>query len=228
MRLDRLVGKWAGAGKRRTREILGSRKVTLNGRVCVDRKLLVGKFDQVCLGSEILQARKRRYVMLFKPPGVVSATVDSEHATVIDLINEDWAGELHLAGRLDRFTSGLVVLTNDSRFSESLTEPSKKVGKRYLVQVDGVITPEVATVFQTGIWFAKEKVTTAPARVELLQGNECRLTIFEGKHHQIKRMFARFSLKVIGLHREAIGDLELPEDLDEGNWVEFTPSEQSA
>lgn len=225
MRLERLIGKWAGTGKRRTREFFEKERVVLNGEVCEDGKVLVGRFDQVLLSGEIVQARDRRYVMLHKPPGVVSATIDSEHKTVIDLINEDWARELHLAGRLDRFTSGLVVLTNVSRFSESLTEPSKKVGKRYLVQVDGVITPEVTAVFQTGIWFAKEKVRTAPARVELLRANECRLTIFEGKHHQIKRMFARFSLKVVRLHREAIGDLELPEDLDEGNWVEFTPVE---
>jgi len=223
MRLEKLIGKWAGTGKRRTREFFEKGRVVLNGEVCEDRKVLVGKFDQVLLSGEVVQARDRRYVMLHKPLGVVSATIDSEHKTVIDLINEDWARELHLAGRLDRFTSGLVVLTNVSRFSESLTEPSKKVGKRYLVQVDGVITPEVTAVFQTGIWFAKEKVRTAPARVELLRANECRLTIFEGKHHQIKRMFARFSLKVVRLHREAIGDLELPEDLDEGNWVEFTP-----
>ena len=151
----------------------------------------------------------------------MSATIDEEHETVIDLIQTEWAGELHLAGRLDRFTSGLMILTNDSRFSESLTDPSQKVGKRYRVEVDGEISPEVVTAFEEGMWFAKEKITTAPAIVELQNSTTCLLTIYEGKHHQIKRMFARFDLKVTALHREAIGEIELPEDLKVGEWREL-------
>ncbi|MBT4796972.1 MAG: pseudouridine synthase [Verrucomicrobia bacterium] len=224
MRLDRLVGKWAGAGKRRTREIFESRKVVLNGRVCEDAKTLIGRFDQVEVDGAVVQNEVPRYVMLHKPRGIVSATIDSEHRTVIDLIGVEWAGKLHLAGRLDRFTSGLVVLTNDSCYSESLTDPSKKVGKRYLVEVDGEIGSEVVSTFEAGMWFAKEKVITAPAVVHLLGPSKCRLTIFEGKHHQIKRMFASFSLKVISLHREAVGDLELLDELKEGQWIEFSPS----
>lgn len=224
MRLNRLVGKWAGAGKRRTREIFESRKVVLNGRVCEDGKTLIGRFDQVEVDNLVVQNEVPRYVMLHKPQGIVSATTDPEYRTVIDLIGEEWAGKLHLAGRLDRFTSGLVILTNDSGYSESLTAPSKKVGKRYLVEVDGEIGTEVVSTFKEGMWFAKEKVTTAPAVIKLLGKNKCRLTIFEGKHHQIKRMFAKFSLKVTKLHREAVGDLELPDELKEGQWAEFVPA----
>ena len=224
MRLERLVGKWAGTGKRRTRGLFESGKVVLNGEVCEDGKILVDRFDHVEVEGVILQNESPRYLMLHKPLGVVSATTDLEHRTVIDLIEEDWANQLHLAGRLDRFTSGLMILTNDSRYSESLTEPSGQVGKRYVVEVDGEIGPEVNAAFEAGMWFAKEEVMTAPAIVELLDANRCRLTIFEGKHHQIKRMFATFSLKVTKLHREAIGELVLPEDLNEGEWIEFLPS----
>lgn len=223
MRLDRLVGKWAGTGKRRTRELFESERVILNGQVSKDWKTEVGRFDHVQVDKVILQNEVPRYVMLHKPPGVVSATTDPEHRTVIDLIEEKWSDQLHLAGRLDRFTSGLMILTNDSRYSESLTEPSKNVGKRYLVEVDGEIGSEVILAFGAGMWFAKEKVTTAPAIVNLLGPKRCRLTIFEGKHHQIKRMFSRFSLKVICLHREAVGALELPTELEEGQWMEFRP-----
>ncbi|MFT6596769.1 MAG: 16S rRNA pseudouridine516 synthase, partial [Akkermansiaceae bacterium] len=155
MRLDRFVGKWAGTGKRRTREIFEAGRVRLNGDVPDEPGTEVGKFDRVEVDDEILQALTPRYVMMHKPLGIVSATVDEEHQTVIDLIKEDWAGELHLAGRLDRHTSGLVVLTNNSVFSESLTEPSEKVGKVYLVEVDGPITEEVISVFEEGMWFAK-------------------------------------------------------------------------
>ena len=223
MRLDRLVGKWAGTGKRRTRELFEAGRVLLNGEIIEEGGVAVGKFDRVEVDGEILQGRTPRYVMMHKPAGVVSATVDEEHQTVIDLIEEEWAGELHLAGRLDRFTTGLVILTNDSRYSESLTEPDEKVGKRYLVTVDGVIPKKAVKAFEEGMWFAKEKVTTAPGQVELSGESECRLTIYEGKHHQVKRMFARFDLKVTELHREAVGGLALPDDLVAGEWRCFEP-----
>lgn len=221
MRLDRLIGKWLEAGKRRTRELIESGGVQVNGEVVVEKTFQVGKFDRVDCEGKCVQSRTRRVVMMHKPLGVVSATKDGEHQTVIDLIEAPWAGELHLAGRLDRFTSGLVILTNDSRFSESLTEPKEKVGKRYLVEVDGEITKEVVSEFQKGMWFAREQVMTEPGEVELLDSRNCRLTIFEGKHHQVKRMFARFDLKVLSLHREAIGEIELPLDLAPGEWREI-------
>ena len=224
MRLDRLVAKWAGTGKRRTRELFESGRVIINGQVGGDGKILVGRFDQVQVDGVIVQDEIPRYVMLHKPVGIVSATTDTEQRTVVDLIEEDWAPQLHLAGRLDRFTSSLVILTNDGRYSESLTDPSRKVGKRYLVEVDGEIRPEVISAFEAGMWFAKEKVTTAPAVVDMQRTTQCQLTIFEGKHHQVKRMFAKFQLRVIALHREAIGDLELPDELGEGEWIEYSPS----
>jgi len=157
VRIDRLVGKWGGWGKRRTREYFENGQIRLNGEVTEERGILVGKFDHIQVAGEVVQAFIRRTILLHKPAGVVSATTDPEHQTVIDLITEDWAKELHLAGRLDRFTTGLVILTNDSSFSESLTEPGQKVGKRYLVTVDGEITPQVIAAFEKGMWFAKER-----------------------------------------------------------------------
>lgn len=212
------MGKWGGWGKRRVREVLETGEVRVNGLPQVDGTTQVGSFDRVEVGGETVQARVARYVMLHKPLGVVSATVDEEHETVIDLIDEEWAGELHLAGRLDRFTSGLVILTNDSRYSESLTEPGRKVGKRYLVETDREISAIVVDALRAGMWFAKERVATAPAEVEMLGPCQCRLTIYEGKHHQVKRMFAQFEIKVTALHREAVGGIELPADLNPGEW----------
>lgn len=221
MRLDRLVGKLLGVGKKEVRKLLESGGVTVAGLVILEAAHQVGKFDRVECHGQVVQDRRRRVVILNKPAGVVSATSDEEHRTVIDLIEEEWAGELHLAGRLDRFTTGLVILTNDSRFSESLTDPANKVGKKYLVEVDGTITEEVVANFKIGIWFAKEKVMTQPAQIELQGERRCRLTIFEGKHHQVKRMFARHGLKVTALHREAMGGIELPNDLSPGQWREW-------
>lgn len=199
------------------RKLFEEGQVRVNGVLCEERAARVGKFDRVEVGGEIVQARKVRSLLLNKPAGVVSATTDPEHETVLDFIKEPWAEELHLAGRLDRFTTGLMLLTNDSRVSEALTEPGRNVGKRYLVTTDGPITSEIVECFEKGMWFAKEKVTTSPAEVELLGERNCRLTIYEGKHHQVKRMFARFEVKVIALHREAIGEYELGE-LRSGEW----------
>lgn len=218
MRLDRFVGRWAGTGKRRTRKFFEQGRVRCNGLVVEKGAKEVAHFDRIEVDDEVLQARVPRYVMLNKPAGVVSATVDEEHQTVIDLIDEAWVGDLHLAGRLDRFTTGLVVLTNDSQYSEWLTSPESKVGKEYLVKVNGPISHQLVGAFEKGIVFEKEGITTAPATVKMLASNRCRLTIFEGKHHQVKRMFARFGLKVVSLHREAIGELRLPGDLREGEW----------
>ena len=193
----------------------------MNGERVKEAAMLVGKFDRIEVSGEVIQAEIRRVIIFNKPLGVVSATSDQEHLTVIDFIERPWASSLHLAGRLDRYTSGLIILTNDGEFSESLTEPTQKVGKRYLVEVDGVIGQEVVEAFEEGMWFAKEEITTAPAKVELIEDSRCRLIIYEGKHHQVKRMFARFDLKVIALHREAIGEIELPDDLPIGAWREL-------
>lgn len=217
MRLDRLIKSQKRWGKRQVRDLLEAGEVRVNGVIVESASTLIGKFDLVELSDKVLQSKTRRTVMLNKPSGVVSATRDAEHETVIDLIKERWAGELHLAGRLDRFTTGLVILTNDSSLSESLTEPEQKVGKVYLVGTDKPITSKMITVFQNGMRFAKENVTTAPAQVELMNDRKCRLTIYEGKHHQVKRMFARFDIKVVSLHRERVGEFDLG-DLSSGEW----------
>ena len=226
VRLDRLIGKWGGWGKRHTRDIIKQGKVRCDGRVVQEGRYDVGKFIKVECGSEVVQANIARYVMLFKPLGVVSATVDEEHPTVVSLIKEDWASELHLAGRLDRFTSGLMILTNDGAFSEALTFPGQGVGKRYRVGVDGPIREEVVKGFKAGMWFEKEGAEIAPAELELLSERECLLTIYEGKHHQVKRMFARYDLKVIALHRESMGQIELDSHLKPGEWRELTSAER--
>lgn len=225
MRLDRIVGKWGQWGRRDVRERLANGMVRVNGLVCNAGDLQVGSFDRVEFGQEVIQARLSRSVMLHKPLGVVSATIDPEHRTVVDLIGEPWAGELHLAGRLDRFTSGLLILSNDSQLTEALTEPRREFGKRYRVTCDAPVTAEMVAAFEKGLWFAKEKVTTRPALVELLSERECLLTIYEGKHHQVKRMFARFDVKVTALHREAMGPLILDPALQPGEWRLLTEEE---
>lgn len=223
MRLDRLLGKHYQLGKRSVRALLNSGNVLVNQSPVLGNRL-IGRFDHLQVRDEVLQDRVRRAILLHKPSGVVSATTDAQHQTVLDLIDEPWAHELHLAGRLDRFTTGLVILTNDSSLSEALTHPDQKVGKRYLVNVHSPIPETVLAAFRRGIPLAKEKVITAPAQVTLESPTCCRLTIYEGKHHQIKRMFALFDLRVTALHRDQIGPIYLPADLHPGSWMPLSRS----
>lgn len=225
VKLERLLKGWGQWGRREVREKLSQGLVRIDGNVVTDAAIQVGSFDKVECDGCVVQNRKVRNLMLHKPLGVVSATIDQEHQTVIELIKEDWAQELHLAGRLDRFTSGLMVLTNDSNLSEALTTPERKQGKRYRVSCDQAIHSEIVSAFEKGMWFAKEEITTQPAQVNLLSETECFLTIYEGKHHQVKRMFAQFDVKVVALHREAMGSIELDSALLPGQWRELRKDE---
>lgn len=223
VRLDRLLSKWGQWPQRESRARIARSLVTIDGQVTTDPQDQVTRFSRVCIGDEVVQSEAARYIMLHKPVGVVSATRDTEHRTVVDLIDEEWASSLHLAGRLDRFTTGLVILTNDSEFSESLTTPGRRIGKRYRVTLDQPVPDPVQQEIRQGMWFAKEQVMTAPALLEPLGSLAFLLTIYEGKHHQVKRMFSRFGIKVTALHREAIGGIEMDSDLLPGHWRELTP-----
>ena len=223
MTLAQFIAKRSGLGKRHAKKLIESGEITLNGEIVTDGNVPLGTFDHLSAKGEILQARTARYIFLHKPIGILSATTDKTHRTVIDLIDEPWATELHLAGRLDRATSGLMILTNDSRFSESLTSPENHVPKTYLVHTDQPIPENVLQQFRHGMSFEKENTRSAPAIVELLSETSCRLTIYEGLHHQIKRMFLRFNIRVTQLHRESIGPYQL-ENLQLGEWRNFKPS----
>jgi 16S rRNA pseudouridine516 synthase len=223
MRLDRLVGQLTGLGRSAVRREIAEGKVSVDEKIERDSVRQVGAFDVVSMGDEILQNRIARYVILNKPVGILSATTDPEHQTVISLINEPWAEELHLAGRLDRATTGLVILTNDSSFSESLTQPTAHIPKTYLVTLDQAVPPEALSAFRKGIPFEKEGITTQPAITELMAEKVVRLSIYEGMHHQVKRMFAKFDIRVTDLHRESIGPYHLTPDLPAGAYSTFTP-----
>jgi 16S rRNA pseudouridine516 synthase len=217
MTISQFIAKNSGLGKRHAKKLLEAGQVFLNHELVTDGSLPLGKFDHLSAKGEILQARTARYLLLHKPIGILSATTDKRHRTVIDLIDEPWVNELHLAGRLDRATSGLVILTNDSRLSKSLTSPENHVPKTYLIHTNQPIPETILKQFRDGMSFEKENTRSAPAIVELLSETSCRLTIHEGLHHQIKRMFLRFHIRVTQLHRESIGPYRLG-NLQAGEW----------
>jgi 16S rRNA pseudouridine516 synthase len=132
---------------------------------------------------------------------------------------------LHLAGRLDRATTGLLLLTNDGLWSRRITAPEQKIPKVYRVTTAETINPEAETRFAAGIWLAREGVLTSPARLERISPCEAHLTIYEGRHHQVKRMFAAIGNAVTALHRESMGSIRLDPDLAPGQYRPLTATE---
>jgi 16S rRNA pseudouridine516 synthase len=227
MKLDRLIAKHRSLGRREAHRLIAAHQVKVDDIVCVENQYSVDRFMQVQLGDEIIQnAERALYLMLHKPEGVVSATVDAEHQTVIDLIDDPDKHTLHIAGRLDRSSTGLLLLTNDGRWSKQFMNAESKVSKVYLVETLQAIPHEAVATFAQGIYFATEDVTTLPAGLEILAEKRARITLHEGRHHQIKRMLGRVGCLVSSLHRESIGSLTLPENLEPGKWRALTDSER--
>lgn len=213
MRLDRFISKHTSLSHQASRLLIARGQVRVNGAVLRDARAGIDRFMAVTLKDELLQQQTAYYLMLHKPTGYLSATSDPVHPTVMELLPEALRPLLHIGGRLDRNSSGLLILTNDGLWSRRLTEPGNKFAKVYRVRTARPITPETRRRFAEGIYFAFENLTTSPAHLEQLGDCEARLTIYEGRYHQVKRMFHAVGNHVIALHRESMGQIRLDETL---------------
>lgn len=222
MRADKFLFHHKKLGKKAAQKSIAEGRLWVNGRQVSHAGHEVGKFDQVRFDTEILANARAHYIMLHKPAGYVCATTDKLSPTVLELLPE-MTEPLHLAGRLDKFTTGLVILTNDGKWSREITSPSSKVGKVYRIEAENKIENQMIEAFKAGVFFEKEKVKTQAAGVTLITPMQMELTIYEGMHHQIKRMLLKFNNRVVSLHRKSIGTLHL--DLPEGDFRELTEEE---
>ncbi|MDB5994574.1 MAG: rRNA pseudouridine synthase [Pseudomonas sp.] len=219
MRVDRFLSNLPRFNRKQVRLLLVEKRVRVDGTVVSDPHAEVLEFSRVEVDEEVLQVGKpARYFMLHKPTGCVSATRDPQHPTVLDLIDEPDKDDLHIAGRLDFNTTGLMLITNDGSWSRRLTQPQTKLPKVYYVETEQEIGPHYALKFTEGLYFAFEDLTTLPADLELLGPKSARLSIVEGRYHQVKRMFGHFDNKVLRLHRERMGPLVLDNALKPGEY----------
>ena len=225
MRLDRFLTRRGTHPCKEVARLLADGRVAVDGEVETSGLQRINRFSRVELDGEILQAKESIYLMLHKPAGYLSATSDPQHPTVIELIDHPLREELHLAGRLDRATTGLLLLTNDGRWSKRVTEPEEEISKIYRVVTRDAISSQTAAIFAAGIYFAYEDLTTRPAALEVLAGHEALLTIHEGRYHQVKRMFHAVGNQVLGLHRESIGPLVLDASLPAGAFRHLSAAE---
>lgn len=224
-RLDRFVSKKTGISRRDVRLLVAQGRLLVDGKKACAINQPVEQFTHVTLDQQVLQSQTPAYVMLNKPKGVVSATSDTRHSTVIDLLHREDREQLHIVGRLDFNSSGLMLLTNDGRWSRQLTMPECKVNKVYRVALKKPLTNDYIDTFAEGMYFSYEGITTRPAGLTILSDYVAEVSLTEGRYHQIKRMFGRFRNPVVELHRVSIGGIYLDESLQPGASRELTPEE---
>lgn len=230
MRLDKYLSERLGIPRGESRKLAAKGRVTVNGvltkkadtqieeataEVAVDGRLLAGAYQ------------KYVYLMLNKPEGVVSAAQDKRDTTVVDLVKDAFPRrQLFPAGRLDKTSTGFVLLTDDGTLAHDILAPGRHVPKQYLVTLDTPLTNAMRVGFAAGVTLADGQ-TLAPAEVKPAGADPCvvRVTLHQGVYHQIKRMFGVYGAGVNGLHRDAIGGLELDKTLAPGQWRELTAAE---
>ena len=211
--------------------MLKAGRVTVNGKKEKSAKLQIDEErDQIRFDGQVLEYEEFVYYMMNKPQGVISATEDNKHRTVLDLLDDlARSKEVFPVGRLDIDTHGLLLLTNDGQLTHALLSPKRHVAKTYLAQVKGIMTQEDVETVAKGI--PLKDVTCQPAKLEILSvdsdkgESQVRVTIAEGKFHQVKRMVAYCGKEVVDLQRLTMGTLILDENLQRGEWRRLTKEE---
>lgn len=226
MRIDKILEE-KGFGSRKTVKRLIQRKVVLvDGEAVTNGSFNVeGRLHQVTVQGAPISGFPHQYVMLNKPAGVVTALTDTTCETVLDLISDrDKTEGLYPVGRLDRDTEGLLLLTDNGQLGYQLLIPDKKVSKVYEVTTKEPLETTDIAAFAAGIIFIGGE-TCKPAQLEIVDAHRARLSLSEGKFHQVKKMFLAVGKKVIHLKRIAMGPLELDEALPPGSYRSLTQQE---
>lgn len=208
-RLDRFISQNSDYSLSDVRLLLAQNRIILNGEAAHSIQQQVTEFTHVVLDGQVLNDNNPIYIMLNKPQGVVSATKDPKHTTVLDLFDHPQKHALHIVGRLDFNTTGLVLLTNDGAWSRAISLPATALAKVYEVTLSKPLSDEYITAFRKGVYFSYEGITTQPACLEILSEYTARLSLTEGKYHQVKRMFGYFQNEVLALHRVSVGHIAL-------------------
>lgn len=221
------------ATRSESKKLIKNKRITKNGVIVTDGgEKCDPDSDCICLDGSPIVYQEYHYVMLHKPAGCVTATEDRFDKTVMDFLPENLRRGMSPVGRLDKDTEGLLLITDDGALNHQLLAPGKHVPKTYYARIDGIVTPADIAAFQTGLDIGEKKLT-APAFLDILctdeeaHTSEIKVTITEGKFHQVKRMFQSVDKKVIYLKRLSMGSLALDETLAPGTWRELTEEEIS-
>lgn len=228
MRLDQFVATCTALSRKDAKVAIARRRVSINGVPCKEARHQLDGSETVTLDQQPIALPGEVYLMLHKPAGVLSATRDSSQPTVTDLLPPDLAPRVHPAGRLDKDTTGLLLLTSDGQWSHRVTSPRADCPKRYRVWLAEPLAPSAIEMLEQGVQLKGEDAPTRPADVEIREPTVIDLTIREGRYHQVKRMIAAVGSHVSALHRFRIGELTLDPELAPGQYRALTESEIQA
>jgi len=224
-RIDKVIASQGKYSRSDVKSLISKKRVMVDGQVIKSSSMKVDpSVNIITIDGRELTVKKFVYLMLNKPEGYVSATEDRDHQTVLELIPEEFSGRgMFPAGRLDRDTTGLMIITDDGVLAHNILAPKKHVQKIYHVELDIPVTEEMARGFAEGVEL--NDGVCKEAGLEITGEKTALVTLKEGRYHQIKRMFGCFGGKVVKLHRLAMGNLHLPEDLPVGQCRELTEDE---
>ncbi len=221
-RIDKIIASQGLYSRSDVKYMVARKRILVDGKVVTSasQKADVDK-NEILLDGKPFAVKKQIYLMLHKPKGYVSATEDKKQQTVLELVPAEYKGrDIFPAGRLDKDTTGLMILTDDGVLAHNILSPKKHVQKIYRVELDIPVTEEMQKGFAAGVEL-NDGVCKA-AKLTILGEKTAEVTLSEGRYHQIKRMFGCFGAKVVELHRIAMGELFLPDDLPEGECRELT------
>lgn len=224
-RIDKIIANQTEYSRKDVKKLVLQKRVKVNGELVLksDIKINPDK-DLISIDGKDINVKEYVYLILNKPQGYISATEDRTQKTVLDLIDEKYSHrELFPAGRLDKDTTGMMIITDDGQFAHNILAPKKHISKTYEVEIDIPVTEEMKAGFEKGVNLNDGICKTA--KLEITGENTATVVLTEGRYHQIKRMFGCFGAKVTKLHRIAMGFLELPKDLEEGASRELSKEE---
>lgn len=228
LRIDKILSSMGIGSRKEVKKYIKNGLVKINGEIIQDPGFLLNPhMQEIVFQGEEIRYQQFRYYMLNKPAGVISATEDKHDRTVIDLLAPQERQDLFPVGRLDKDTEGLLLLTNDGKLTHNLLSPKKRIPKTYFAKVQGQVTKEDQIAFEIGV-VLEDGYQTLPAQLDILSSGDIskvEITIYEGKYHQIKRMFLSRGQKVLYLQRLSMGNLKLDENLATGDYRPLTQEE---
>lgn len=224
-RLDKIISNQTSYTRSDVKKFIKQKKVKVNNIIIDKPEFKVDcEKDIINLNGANINFKKNVYLVLNKPKGYISATEDRKIPTVLDIVDKDYGNRnLFPVGRLDRDTTGLMILTDDGDFTHNILSPKKDSKKIYIAIIDIPVTEEMIVGFENGVQLIDGECK--PSKLEKIGEYTAKVTLTEGKYHQIKRMFGCYKAKVIELKRIQIGDFKLPQDLNEGEYRELTQEE---
>lgn len=228
MRVDKMIGNSNLDTRKNIKKNAKKGGLVINGQIVKDSSTQVDpKVDQVFYMGEFVDYFENIYIMMNKPAGVLSSNDDKER-TVIDLLDEFYQGlNLSIAGRLDKDTRGLILLSTDGKFIHKVTSPNSNIEKTYLVETRDKIDKSLIEEFKKGVYIKEDDYTARPAKLEILEDKKALVKVTEGKFHLVKRLFSNLSNEVVSLKRIAIGNLKLDPMLKEGEYIELSEEDLS-